>query len=47
MKKITIKKDGSQYYRVFLGKKRIGSFLLSHQAEEYKQLREGLVKNET
>jgi hypothetical protein len=36
MKKITIKKDGTQYYRVFEGRKRIGSFLNLSSAEEYK-----------
>jgi hypothetical protein len=42
MKKFTIKKDG-QYYRVFLGRKKIGSFLLLSQAEAYKEFREGVL----
>jgi hypothetical protein len=31
---VTIKKDGS-FYRVYEGRKRIGSFLLLSQAEDY------------
>ncbi|MFC0416764.1 hypothetical protein ACFFHH_15075 [Cytobacillus solani] len=31
----SIQKDGSSFYRVFNGRKRIGSFLLLSDAEKY------------
>ncbi len=37
--KYTIKRDGTSYYRVYDGRKRIGSFLLQSQAENYIQLK--------
>jgi hypothetical protein len=43
MKKISVKKDGN-YYRVFEGRKRIGSFLIRLEAEKYAESRGGNVE---
>ena len=42
--RFSIKKDGTQYYRVFRGRKRIGSFLLLPQADAYLHLQLALEK---